>query len=299
MRNAFPYIVAGALGAATLFGGSAGAAGETTTPAPCDGVTITDPLGDARADRLPGLTPPQQASRADADNDIKDIFFTTRAGADGKLKTTAHMVVANVVDAPDESLQGIVRYVFDFATVENIPYARVTNAEGEWTFEYGHYPTTPAGEGTGLLEHIETTGAVVPGANGVVSLDLPEELSQPGVKLDKLFGRITLTGDEEEATAGYNSTDLAPDDGSASTKAYTVKECPAPPADPVVTTPVTTTPVTVTTTATAAPAAPATTTVKTTTTKKFSKRACRKAAKKIKNKRKRAKALKRCARKRR
>jgi len=290
-RNVFPYIVAAALGSATLLGGSASAADDPSTPPePCNGITIKDATGDGLVDYFPVVTfAAPGVAREDPDDDIKEIFFTSRTGADGKPKTTVHMVVANVGgEPPAESPQGIVRYYIDFDDIGNLDAVRATNDNGEWTYEYTQWTDTPAGEGTGPSEAVAGTGSVVTGKDGVVSIDLPAQIAAPGTKLEGLFGRITLTSDEEEQI-GYNTADLAPDNAGDGGKSYTVTECPAPAAAaPVDTAPVVVAPAVVA--ATPAPAKPAAKKAK----KKLTKQACKKEARKLKGKR-RARALKKCA----
>jgi hypothetical protein len=296
-RNVFPYIVAGALGAATLLGGSAAGAADTAVPEPCNGVAITDPVGDATIESVPGVGFPEPVARADADNDIKDIFLTASKGDDGKLAATVHMRVANVLHTPPaEAAMGVTHYYVDFTDVDGIQDVRATNTKGTWTYEYEQAAELPGGL-PGPSEAVATTGSVVEGPNGIVSIDLPAALAKEGVKLDKLFGRITLTDDDTEFFVGYNTSDLAPDDGTSSTKSATVTACPAaePSVEPTVP-PVTAPPAAPPATTTQAPSPPPA--VRPVAAKKVSKKAaCRKKARKLKGA-KRKRALKRCARRR-
>src|SRR4051794_36244456 len=108
-RNLFPYVVAGALGAATLLGGSAKAAdAPSSPPVPCNGVMYKDAAGDQRiapiggsdADAGYGTTGP-------ANLDLREFFWNYAAGADGKKVLTANFVLDDLTtDVPAEARAG-------------------------------------------------------------------------------------------------------------------------------------------------------------------------------------------------
>ncbi len=285
-----------AASAAILVATAPAGAADDVAPTPCNGVFVSDKAGDQLADPAPAVNVVPLQRKAEDNLDVRDIFFNARPDAEGKMKLTANLSLTNLTkDVPDESQTGSVSYTVDFDTLDNgVSYVVARNDGGDISYWVGTYGETPFGPGTGLLEEVETTGSWVEGPMGVISIDLPAELATSSLKLENAFARVSLTNMEEEFYVGYNTADLAPDDGATSKKSYSFAECPAvvaPVEQAVEVAPV------VPAVTTQAPAVQPAPVAAAPVAKKVSKRAaCQKKARKIKNKRKRAKALKRCRR---
>ena len=206
---------------------------DAVTPAPCNGIHQDDAAGDAKLVPQAGFGLPIEpgAKKGPDETDITGLFFNYRAGKDGKKVLTANVQVAKLskeVPSPPDSSGGIAWYVI-FTYDGKTRFLRAHNMTGdEVTYAYG---TIDPDLGTYTTDG-ETVGAFFEGANGVVQMDVPEEV---GGKLgQELGGAVAIadvfSGGPDDVSGINNHVDTAPDDASATTpngQAYTVTECPA------------------------------------------------------------------------
>lgn len=207
---------------------------DAVTPAPCNGLHLEDASGDAMLTPQGGFGLPveQPGTKKGPDEaDITGVFFNFRAGKDGKKVLTANIRVAKLskdVPAPPDSSGGLAWYVI-FTYKGAIRFVRAQNQTGDSvTYAYG---TIDPDLGTYTTDG-ETKGAFFEGPNGIVQLDVPEELGgKPGEELGGALATVdAFSGGPDDASGINNNVDSAPD-GATPTKpngkAYTVTECPA------------------------------------------------------------------------
>jgi hypothetical protein len=225
--------------AALLLGAAPAHAVDAVTPAPCNGIHQEDSSGDTELQPPGGFGLPfPPAGEGPPATDLTALFFNYRAGKDGKKVLTANVQVANLVKdvpSPPDSSGGIAWYVI-YTYDGSVRFLRAHNMTGdEVTYAYG---TIDPELGTYTTDG-ETTGAFFEGANGVVQMDVPEEV---GGKLGEELGGAIATADvfsagPDDQSGINNHVDTAPDDASVVTpngQPYTVAECPseAPAAPP-------------------------------------------------------------------
>ena len=224
------------MGALVAGGGSpAGAAADAY--APCGGLTIKDPKGDATYYPTPIVGITSMAAQAPA-QDIRQAYFTYRTGTDGKKHLRANLIIENLDGTIPavEYADGVV-YQVDFDTTDyNFATARFDGSEWSFAFESFTRPladalpdAVPANPGT--RTSVATTGEVVAGPQGVVSIEIPTDKIaggfKPGDKFEEVNAHTYLDVPEFPSTI-----DDAPDENSTTTT-YVVEECvDAAPAEP-------------------------------------------------------------------
>jgi hypothetical protein len=299
---------------------------EISPTKPCVGVLTEDPTGDQRTGPL--LNGPVQQTQTEAGDhmDITRVFFTSHRTT---IKTgeSVRILTANIEVADLEAVvpaRGTTSYYVDFADFPETPgspqstntrayrrFRATVNREGE--LSYWVDSTSQARPNA-----IESTGRFLPGKEGekgLIQIDSVDWISGPpqdfwsraeaagGLKNVFAYSRV----DETNLDAPGGISDMAPDAGAEAGLTFALAECPQPEA-------------TATATATSVPTATATPTPAAATTppgpppaspaqsvapslgdvtdakpkKTARKPACVKKAKKIKNRRARTKALKRC-----
>jgi hypothetical protein len=239
-------------------------------PAPCNGIFTTDPGDDGlhspagSADQTGDL-----ATKAPDNLEVLNTFFNFKPGADGKKALTFNITIKNLTrDVPtDLSSTGGVYYYGYYVWQNRVRFVRAVNkGSGDIAYGFGYvtsatYGDDPAG-GVYQTEG-QTTGGFVEGANGVVSIVVPEAIGGKAGELLASVGGSAETIEGQDDFYGFNhQADMAPDDYSitapkAELPGYTVTDCPAGATTntgPAATTPGGTTPPP----ATGAPAAPAT-----------------------------------------
>ena len=172
-------------------------AGAADKPAPCPGQkVVNDPAGDAFIG-LAGLVTTPIA--ADPSADITKFWFYR----DPEGTTTANVSVVNMAPgAPLPSLGLVYRFFYTAKATDH--YLEVDiGADGSATYDYGHIDTTLTSDGS-------TSGTVVPGADGVVSIKIPSAAG--GAEGVKFSGAYVLTAYDEGAVIA--ATDFTPDAGS-------------------------------------------------------------------------------------
>lgn len=307
------------LAAMTLASAGPAAGQDAVAPAPCDGkLALTDTKGDGS---YFAPTPVGPDTVTAANHDVTGAFFTYKT-IDGKPQLRGNIVVANLDTAPSETEYGTgVKYDLGFST-SDIYKVYASMIDGAWTYQFSYYDRPLGGAAPeipevgrpdpGQLVTVDTTGEVFPGPSGVISIDIPIDQVldfKVGGKFTSISAHslVAHADADTDLTAFYS--DVAPDEG---TMEWTVVECAAEAAAPTGTDPdnvgsgeVPAAPPSQTTQteqpaapqqqaqtqsggATPAPAKPA---KKSAAAKR---KACQKKAKKIKNKKKRSAALKRC-----
>jgi hypothetical protein len=235
-------------------------------PAPCADTLYTDPVGDQLQDPVGFGEPDFPTVEKGQDNtDIKSVFLNYATDADGKQVLTANLKIANLTkEIPDVASGGIYYYLsYNLGDVPSFVSARLTSSG--ITYNYGHLATippdpAPIGLFTAYTVDGQTTGSFVEGADGVVSIVVPEAAGgKAGESLGAAVATVDLVQIDDEK--GYQShADSAPDD-SDTAKDVTVTACPAT-GGTTVTSPVTeVVTATVETTTTTAPAAATLTTL--------------------------------------
>jgi hypothetical protein len=175
------------------------AAGAADKPAPCPGQkVVSDPTGDAFIGLAGLVTTPLPA---DPSVDLTKFWFYR--DADGT--TTANVSVANLTaGAPPPSLGLVYRFFYTAKSVDHYLEADI-GPDGSATYDYGHIDTTLTSDGS-------TTGTIVPGADGVVSIKIPAGAG--GAEGIKFSGAYVITAYDEAAVIA--ATDFAPDGGNTS-----------------------------------------------------------------------------------
>jgi hypothetical protein len=277
----------------------------TTAPAnaaTCGSDGIADAAGDAVLFSTPfvGLGADQQ--EAPASLDIRQAYFSYATGGDGKKRLRANFVVENLdreaapVDYSSTSVWEVV-----FWSGEEPHWARAKLADGEFTYEFERWeppvPSNPAANPR-TRSTSETTGSVVEGKMGTISIDIPAEQVtgfDSGAEFVDVEASSLIDAMPQQAADNdtQNRVDVAPDEGPTT---WTVGECTlagTPTTKPAVTPPAQTppapaapqpeapaaAPAETAAPAAAAPAAPVATTPRAVTKKAKSKKACAKAKK--------------------
>ena len=220
-------VTAGALAVA----GSVGPAGavDDTQPAPCQDLPFKDPAGDM-ANHL------QDPTGAKTDSSDITAGFLQHTPSKGKDATTYNIVVKNLEKTVPDTFttmswtsyyttgEGSIRFVkawLDFA--------------GGEAYEYGVFTPDPTGELplTGVSQtQGQTTGKLFEGANGVIQVVVPEAHGKIGDTFQELYSASgigkTLPASPSAPNRGLSAQlDLAPDEGAAAGKSWTVSTCPS------------------------------------------------------------------------
>ena len=204
---------------------------DAVTPAPCNGVLLEDPAGDQTMSPDGFFGTGAGSTKAPDNADVTNVFFNYRAGKDGKPVLTANIQVTKLdktIPSKQYSTGGLAWYVYyvykgesRFLRAHNQTGSEVTYAVGSIDNDTGVFTTDG-----------ETQGAFFEGPNGVVQIDVPEDVGgKLGEELGGVVGRVDgFSGGPDDVTGINNAFDSAPDDASISPPAgapYTVAECPA------------------------------------------------------------------------
>jgi len=197
---------------------SPAAIASAATPAPCGGEPLViDKSGDQVTD--PGGTGLFEDEGA-PNTDILQGFFTYEDVA-GKKVLTANTVIRDLKTGEIPGAATALYYYTLFVVGGETKYVVYRDTGGAPVFKYGTYDPDL---GTYLNEG-DTTGALVPGANGVVSVVVPEAL---GIKEGTELKTVAFTVDEiyggDDETGLNVHADEAPAEGGPS---YIVAPCAA------------------------------------------------------------------------
>jgi hypothetical protein len=220
-----PLIAAGALAAAV----GTTSAGAAAGPVPgCAGVTVKDPAGDQAVNQ----------QEAPPNTDVKELFFRNDNGV-----TTANIRMAEVSKEVPAPYSAVIIYMLwnvadegDATITDGYVSARI-NSDGTTTYDYGTLASPGGFTSTG-----ETTGTLNEGADGVISIVIPNEAAIPKDKklpAPMVDARLGIS----EPVSGRGVVSRA--DNTSDGKTYTIGGCsdgaPATP-PPTTTTPPTATP---------------------------------------------------------
>ena len=191
-----------ALAAAAALAGTApaalaeDAATQSVKPTACGTPPVLDPAGDAgygtAPPPYPGATvqgneinPPDPAGyqKTSPNMDLREVFFTYAAGADGKKQLRANFVVENLSKtAPDIEYDGTLTWSLDFTYGEDETeyYVDVQLVDGEYKYTFGNYDYTLTPQAVaaafvdGPVLH-EVDGQAFEGPMGVLSVEVPTD----------------------------------------------------------------------------------------------------------------------------
>ena len=277
LKSIFAATAAAALVAA------APAAAQAPVPDSCIGTAITDPAGDA-INGLGAGTP--ELGDVSPAVDVTSVFFTQKGG-----KPYANIQVADLsmdITQPWFSHWYMVMFKAGDATIHRLD--AIVDLRGTPIFTYGVDPTEDTDVGTSYRG--DTTGTFHEGPNGVIEIEIPAEamgiagktITAPSVEVRVSTRPAAVTpgpvaarwvgpiADDGAGKGGFNVTGACVPPAPEAVEGAPVETPAAPPAAAPAPAP-----------AAPAPAKPA-----------AKKPSCAAKAKKIKNKRKRAAALKRC-----
>ena len=213
------------------------AAGAAEKPAPCTSLLVTDPAGDATVGPIMGNSPSPLlpvTKKAPDNMDVTGAFVNTKTNDAGKLVTTANIQIADLNKTiPQEMATKRISYTFDFDVVDGISFVRAVNDNGTWKFFAGKpttYGTVPVlNTGVSSWVDVELKGRVFEGKSGIIEIELPDAIAKPGQKLTNVYVMISMRS-KEENYVGYPN-DQGPDNGQATPTAlsHTIGEnCAAP-----------------------------------------------------------------------
>jgi hypothetical protein len=209
-------------------------------PTPCTGIFTTDPADDGTwgpggsADVLGQLE-----DKAPDQLEVLNTFLNFKAGADGKKALTINITIKNLNrDIPQGvSSTGGNWYYGYFVYKERVRYVRAANTgSGDITYAYGYVTSdTFGGDPAGGVYQKEgdTTGTFTEGANGVVSIVIPEVIGgKLGEKLISVGGSAETIEGQDDFYGVNHQADTAPDKYSITSPdpempGYTVVDCPA------------------------------------------------------------------------
>jgi hypothetical protein len=196
------------VGAAAAFGGFSGTA---LAEAPSCSLGFTDPAGDAKDSRLQVVNNAALDPLALPGQDNEDLLGGAVTSAlDGTVTVT--MKLANMSNTVPTDANGVSYYYgYTIDGVGTAEFVSVTNDGTAYRYDYGHVdPRT----GTYLTDG-STSGSVVDGANGTVSIVIPDSFT--GDTLDETYATVfqdTAVGNPDVVEfSSLNPIDSAPDGG--------------------------------------------------------------------------------------
>ena len=190
-----------ALGTAAALAAASGTHAAAAEPMPCQGSSFTD-KDDAPANR-----------------DIREGWFSYSGG-----RLTANLRLEHV-DQQLETPGGSAEFAMYYGARRVSRYVSATTDGETWSFEYG--------DDNGSAATAATTGAVQPGPNGVIEIEIPSVHAAEGDTLGGVHARSFSRG---PANVGSSVTDSAPDSREPGKFGYgadfKVEPCPAPQSEP-------------------------------------------------------------------
>ena len=229
-----------------------------TAPVPCDENVIADPAGDAFYYMTPVAFNTEPDKQAGPPNlDVRKVFFTYTPAADGKKQLRANLVIEKLDKTlPDVPWADTVFYEVSWETEDGVlNIARASHSGGDYSYEFEVFTPLPEIGGLRTSEAEDTTGRVVEGPNGVVSIDIPEG-AVPEIAVGTPLPAVSATSYFNAQSTFTAPSDEAPDEGDPPTipvpdckpavaksetptdlpkdevKTETKTEAPAPPAPP-------------------------------------------------------------------
>jgi methionine-rich copper-binding protein CopC len=150
----------------------AGADEVKPVPTSCAGLNFTDPAGDQQLS-VTVLTPPgplESGHKTPDNTDILAGFFRYAPDASGKNVLTANIQVANLDNAIDQGSSGSTWYYYFDLGDATLQVSASLDGAGNWSYGYGNLGGE---EGPGNNTIGDTTGAVYPGKDGIISIVVP------------------------------------------------------------------------------------------------------------------------------
>ena len=188
-----------ALAAAVALAAAAPTLAPAADPMPCRGVSFTD-TDDAPANR-----------------NIREGWF---ALSEGRLTANLRLEQVDQQLAPGELTASFVMYYGvrrRDGSRGGARFAAAKRDDNRWSFEYGNDDGSPPSGAT--------TGAVQPGLNGVIEIEIPRAHAVEGDTLASVHARTFVRG---PANPLANTTDYAPDGPSPYGADFLAEPCPTP-----------------------------------------------------------------------
>ena len=208
---------------------------QAAPPAPCNGMFATDPTGDAEYDSMGSLG---GGKPGQPNMDITGVFFNYVPGAGLTFNTVLANLDKTLPPASDFGASGGIWYYGYYKHGDQTRFVRAANQDGgEISYAYGYVePDVGA-----FITEGDTTGSFNEGANGVVSIVVPDSVGgKPGETLGGFLARVdTIEGEDDffginhgvdhsTLKDGGEDEDIADPNGLD----YKVTECPAGGATP-------------------------------------------------------------------
>ena len=203
-------------------GNQAGASGAV--PAPCDGSgVLADAKGDATYTKAYAASVGPTITPAPASYDVRQVFLTYGPGADGKKQLKANLVIEDLSgEQISEPWSSEIRYSVEIDIAGEFIRPTAISKDGEFSYMYYSDRVAPPAGNPRYLTETDTTGSTVSGPGGVVTIDIPADLTaslKPGDKVQANGYTWAHTG----TNVGGSLVDYAPDDRSF--KSFTITEC--------------------------------------------------------------------------
>jgi hypothetical protein len=241
----------------------AGADEVKPVPTSCAGMNFTDPAGDQQLS-VTVLTPPgpiESGHKTPDNTDILGGFFRYAPDASGKNVLTANIQVANLDNAIDQGSSGSTWYYYFDLGEATLQVSANLDGAGNWSYGYGNLGGE---EGPGNNTLGDTTGAIYPGKDGIISIVVPTgTMGIEGKTLSSPYASSRVAFRAPNGSGAVPTADDGPDNQAG--KTFKVVPC----AEAGATTPVSTLPSVpvVTPDVTAPPLGPATLDLKVTAPK--------------------------------
>ena len=213
----------GVVAALSVGAGGTTAGAQSAAPAPCPGDTVlSDPKGDAQYAKLYAVGTDLDPAAPDS-YDVRSVFLTYGAGADGKKLLRAHLVVENL-DGTEivEPWSRQIRYSVEINAGGTYVRPTAISDDGQLTYMYYSDRVAPPAGNPRYLTETATTGSAVTGPMGTLTIDIPADALpdyKPGAEIEANGYSWAHTG----TNVGGTLVDYAPDDRAF--MPFTVSEC--------------------------------------------------------------------------